>query len=66
MTPTSSPNGYSLIGRTGRNIGTFRDSIEANVLELLSRPVIVMRKDGGLAGYSTRGELIEGNPVGAG
>ena len=45
---------------------SFRDSIETNVLELLSRPIIVMRKDGGLAGYSTLRELIERNPVGAG
>ena len=44
---------------------SFRDSIETNVPELLSRPIIVMRKDGGLAGYSTLGELIERNPVGA-
>ena len=49
-----------------QNWDTFRDSIEKNVPELLSRPVIVMRKDGGLAGYSTLGELIERNPVGAG
>ena len=49
-----------------QNWDIFRDSIETNVPELLSRPVIVMRRDGGLAGYSTLGELIERNPVGAG
>ena len=49
-----------------QNWDIFRDSIETNVPELLSRPVIVMRRDGGLAGYSTLGEVIERNPVGAG
>lgn len=49
-----------------QNWDSFRDSIATNAPELLSRPVILMREDGGLAGYSTLGELIERNPVGAG
>lgn len=43
--------------------GEVRDSLEKNLGNLSSRSVIVMNKDGGLAGITSLGELIDRSPA---
>ena len=45
------------------NWGEFRESIETNSRDLRNRSVILMREDGGLAGLTTLGELLDRNQV---